>query len=765
MRPLALLKNLKVWQKLAFLSGVLIIPIVVLAFLFINAATDNISFASRELAGLKVINEANALTRELNALRDLAGQSFGRKATDEELKAAENAIDERVNKINELDRQSGTLLGTTEKWNKFKDDYAKLKSTRSFGAPEAAYDRYTTLVADSIAVVTEAGIGSYLILDPILTTYLLQDNVGVRIPSAVELMARLRATTARALAAKSDDAKERNLLGIQLGQVTHALDLVKSNVDTLKDKNKAIYGELADKFTETAQQLDSYLAMLQSELLGAAAKPETGRLVNAGVTAEQALSRFGDAQAPVLERLLTARSAGDSSRLTVAIIVLVISLTLTLMLVYLLTNSINEQVSSIAGLFEKISTGDFNARADVYAEDELGEMATSLNSMLDNTQALIQSREDRDQIQRSITRLLEEVSGVADGDLTTEAEVTADITGAIADSFNYMIGQLRTVIGDVQKATLQVNAFATEIYTSAHDLTARSETQAEQIVSTSAAVDDMTRSIQQVSQSASLSASVAEQSLANARQGNNAVKNTIAGMDRIRDQVQETAKRIKRLGESSQEIGQIIQLIDDIADRTSILALNASIQASMAGEAGRGFAVVAEEVERLADRSTEATKKIAGLVKTIQSETNEAVGAMEKGIQEVIEGSKLASQAGQALGEIESVSNKLADLIQSISTTSKQQAHASEGVSKSMAEISEITQQTAAGTKQATEAVNALAGLAERLRASVVSFRLPGGGMSQDAMYLSPASVSGIDLGSMNGNRSGIRGKPETARY
>jgi twitching motility protein PilJ len=214
--------------------------------------------------------------------------------------------------------------------------------------------------------------------------------------------------------------------------------------------------------------------------------------------------------------------------------------------------------------------------------------------------------------------------------------------------------------------------------------------------------------------------------LANARQGADAVNNTIEGMNRIRDQVQETAKRIKRLGESSQQIGEIVQLIDDIADRTSILALNASIQAAMAGEAGRGFAVVAEEVERLAERSTNATKKIAGLVKAIQSETNEAVTAMEEGTREVVEGSKLANQAGQALSEIQNVSGRLAELIQSISQASRQQARVSESVAKSMTQISEVTQQTAAGNKQAAVSVNSLASLADELRSSVSTFRLPG---------------------------------------
>jgi methyl-accepting chemotaxis protein len=391
-----------------------------------------------------------------------------------------------------------------------------------------------------------------------------------------------------------------------------------------------------------------------------------------------------------------------------------------------LSGGLTLQIRKIQWLFNEVGMGNFEARADVTSTDELGAVASSLNAMLDNTLALIQSREERDDIQASIARLLEEVSGVAEGDLTKEVEVTADVTGAIADSFNYMIEQLRKIIGRVQESTLEVSTSANQIHTTAAHLAKGTEAQAEQIVNTSTAIREMAASIHQVSENAVLSATVAQQALVNAKQGSDAVQNTMQGMNRIRDQVQETAKRIKRLGESSQEIGQIIQLIDDIADRTSILALNASIQAAMAGDAGRGFAVVAEEVERLAVRSTEATKKIATLVKAIQSETGEAVAAMEKGINEVVNGSKLTNQAGHALGEIESVSKRLADLIQSISLASKQQARGSEEVAKSMGQISHITQQTAAGTKQAAVSVNDLASLADDLRHSVSTFRLPG---------------------------------------
>jgi twitching motility protein PilJ len=347
-----------------------------------------------------------------------------------------------------------------------------------------------------------------------------------------------------------------------------------------------------------------------------------------------------------------------------------------------------------------------------------------LNAVLDNTVTLIQSREDRDRIQQSIMKLLDEVSGVATGDLTVEAEVTADMTGAIADSFNLMLSELRQIIGTVKDTTsnsvrpparsrpprITCPAAANRSRTDCGDLSRDRR---------NGGLDPAgIRERQRLGD-------VAQQSLSNARQGSQAVQKTMDGMNSIREQVSETAKRIKRLGESSQEIGEIIQLIGDIADRTSILALNASIQAAMAGDAGRGFAVVAEEVERLAVRSTEATKRVASLVKTIQTETAEAVSAMEGTTSEVVRGTKLANEGGKALVEIESVSNRLAELMQSISLAAKQQARGSEALAKSMSEISDITQQTAAGTKQSAVSIANLSSLADELRESVSRFKLP----------------------------------------
>jgi len=352
-------------------------------------------------------------------------------------------------------------------------------------------------------------------------------------------------------------------------------------------------------------------------------------------------------------------------------------------------------------------------------------MAASLNDTLDKTVTLIQTSDERDSIQQSLKKLLEEVSDVADGNLTIEAEVSEGFTGAIADAFNFMIAELRDVIKRVQGSTLEVSSIADETKNSAEHLAGSNEHNALQIANASSAIKDMAASIRKISETAAKSSTVGQQSLASANKGTKAVQNTIAGMGRIRDRVQETAKRIKRLGESSQEIGESVHMIDDIAERTSILALNASIQAAMAGEAGRGFAIVAEEVERLAARSTDATKHIANLVKAIQNETNEAVVAMEESTKEVVAGSELAKEAGKALNQIERVSNRLAELIQSISSSSKKQAAGSETVANSMIDISKKTQETSIGTKKAADSINKLAEMSNELRDSVSTFKLP----------------------------------------
>ncbi|UTA48232.1 methyl-accepting chemotaxis protein [Simiduia sp. 21SJ11W-1] len=340
-------------------------------------------------------------------------------------------------------------------------------------------------------------------------------------------------------------------------------------------------------------------------------------------------------------------------------------------------------------------------------------------------QRLQVEEETNERNQNAILRLLDELADLADGDLTTTATVTEDFTGAIADSINFTIDQLRVLVSRINETAVNVSSAAQETQQTALHLAEASEHQAQEIAGASAAVNEMAVTIDQVSANAAESAAVAERSVSIASNGAKVVQNTIHGMDTIREQIQDTSKRIKRLGESSQEIGDIVSLINDIADQTNILALNAAIQASMAGDAGRGFAVVADEVQRLAERSAAATKQIEALVKTIQNDTNEAVISMEQTTAEVVRGARLAQDAGVALEEIENVSSSLAELIQNISNAARQQASSAGHISNTMNVIQEITSQTSAGTSATAQSIGTLAEMALDLRESVAGFKLP----------------------------------------
>ncbi len=334
------------------------------------------------------------------------------------------------------------------------------------------------------------------------------------------------------------------------------------------------------------------------------------------------------------------------------------------------------------------------------------------------------SEEQNRRNQQAIMRLLDEMGDLADGDLTVNATVTEDITGAIADSVNFAIEELRTLVENVSRAVVQVTQATDEAKSLAQEMQSASERQAEDIGRTTESVNFMSESVNTVSRNAAESSAVAEQSLEFARKGGDSVRNAIAGMNAIRDQIQETSKRIKRLGESSQEIGEIVELISDITEQTNVLALNAAIQAAAAGEAGRGFSVVAEEVQRLAERSAQATRRIGAIVKTIQTDTQDTINAMETSTRGVVEGAVLSDTAGHALQDIESVSEELARLIQSISDATREQAEAAAQIADNMQQILQQTRQTADDSRQSAESVGQLTVLADELRVSVSGFTL-----------------------------------------
>ncbi|WP_051309735.1 methyl-accepting chemotaxis protein [Desulfogranum japonicum] len=438
---------------------------------------------------------------------------------------------------------------------------------------------------------------------------------------------------------------------------------------------------------------------------------------------------------PVIEGLLSKAAASETQAVTameqktqfllyLIIGVIALAVLIGILLAIVMSRGLTRQVDNIMDLFSEVGMGNFDARTEVVSSDELGTMATTLNAMLDNITILIQSQDERDQIQESMMKLMDEISALMDGDLTGRAEVTEDITGAIADSFNTMAEQFSDIIRQVKNATASVDDTSADVTKLTLNLADKSLAQSEQVRSAIESIDRMAESIREVSGHAVKSAQVSDLSREHAKEGAEAVLKTNMAMDEIREQINETARSIKRLGESSLEIGNVVQIIHDIADRTSILALNASIQAAMAGDAGHGFAVVAEEVQRLAESSTNSTKQIDNLVKSIQTEIKDASNRMDESISKVVQGTKLADNAHEKLQEIERVADQMATLIDSITTAATRQVQVSEVITSNMQEVGHVSEETSKASQETANLMNMLSDTAHRLREAVETFKV-----------------------------------------
>jgi methyl-accepting chemotaxis protein len=692
-------------RKLVALTLLLsLVPLVVLTFLFTNQSSDALSSSARESLQQQALTSTEVLNNAIDkAAQDtlllttsdfLYSQSVGSGTKQDFLTQHDNIWG--YGDIAVFTTEGKLLAGTGENYT----DQAE----------EAYFGRVRELPAgqvyfSDIAIDAATGKVAVQVAAPAYNPAGVQLGV-VRVLWTAESLQRIMADIASA-----GDNVTVDLINAQKTIVasTNPADVGK-DYSASTSANEAVSGtsgSAVERLTTTIDGKD----VTDSVITGHAPIRETERLAGLG---------WG---VVVHQNEAEALNAVQEQRVF-AVILLFVAAALVIGAGYLFSRRLVRPIVDLASVAQRVGAGDVTARATVENRDEVGQTGLAINQMLDDLSALIQTKEERDALQSQITKLLMEVSEVAEGDLTVEAEVTADALGSVADSFNYMIEQLRKIISNVNETTIAVSASSSQILSTSSALARSSQEQATQITETSTAIEEMATSIRQVSSNANLSAEVAREAQLNAQAGSRAVTATIEGMQRIRVEVQETSRTIKRLGESSQEIGQIIQIIEEIANQTNLLALNAAIQAAMAGEHGRGFAVVAEEVRRLAERAAGATKQVSNLVASIQAETADAVVSMDDSTREVVSGSRLADEAGTALTKIDGVVGRLSELIEAISQSADQQARASEEIARSMQDISEVTQTTTAGTTQAADSVSHLAGLAERLRQSVSTFKL-----------------------------------------
>ena len=396
-------------------------------------------------------------------------------------------------------------------------------------------------------------------------------------------------------------------------------------------------------------------------------------------------------------------------------------------------------VRDLMEVSEALGRGDLTKKANVKSSDELGQLGTTLNTTIDRLQGLVQTESDRDKMQHQVMDLLSIVSGAAEGDLTVKAEVTADALGSVADAFNLMINGLTALVSQASDVASEIQHSTSDILKASERMRQGAEQQTVQIQGASGAVNEMSHTIQRMAENAEAATQASLRATQAAVKGGTSVAETIKGMQRIRAAVQTTGKKIKGLGERSLEIGAIIEVINEIATQTNLLALNAAIEAARAGEQGRGFAVVADEVRKLAERAARATKDITSLIKGIQVETSEAVTVMEEGTREVEEGTKLADQAGAALREIEQIVKQTSGLVTDITNSAVNQVKVSEGIVTSMDNISKLTQETTVGVRDTVETISKLAELSTRLTVAIGRFKL-----GKEQMQPQPTTEGGL---------------------
>ncbi len=723
------LAGLPLSRKLALMAILLLAPALALGVMFYRAQNIELQATRLQLEGVQYVGPFVKLLGELNIHRDAAALALSRPEMGlSSVREAETQVDRAVQGLGQGQSELPKILQTDTLTSEIVEGWTtNLKTNWNGGDAMMSLDLHTLVMAqvnDVVRLVGRKSRGSAS--GEANTPY--DYGLMFELPASLDSLGQLGAFGVALAGTKPTIEQWDRLAGLMQ-------DARRTN-ETLRTvllAAKKIPAEARDpKLTEATEA-----AVTAGDALLDATQEATGgrgrsffqtdplafrALANRSVTA---LAVVQQGTMATVEASLRSRLSGLEFQRNSELVAALLLLSLAVGLGSVIAKTVGRQVEAMGLVFKRISEGDLDARASVVARDELGAFAHALNMVLDNTVALVQSREERDEIQDHVRKLLSEIEGVAQGDLTTEAEVSGGMTGAVAEAFNLMQVELRGLIGRVQASALAVNAAAAGARDATLRLADGSLAQSGQVMQATAAIDQMALSIQQVTNQAASAARIAQVAHQNAQLGANSARENIQGMGLVKRQVQEMDGLVRELSTSSAQIGDITQLIADISKRTSILALNASIQAAVAGDSGKGFGVVAEQVEELAMRSSDAVRRVAVLTKSIQTTTGAVSDALENATRQAASGEKLATEASSRLAEIEKVSSELAGVVESILSVCRQQSASSESISQSMGEISRVTQHTSAGAKNATSSIGELSHLMEELRGSVSRFRVP----------------------------------------
>ncbi len=724
------LASLPLARKLALMAVLLVAPTLVVGALFYSSQDVQLQATRQQLEGLRYTRPFVALLTQMGLHRDAAAMALsGTGAGEGSVREAQAEVDRAVKALKQSESaaaaaarfQTQALTSEIlEGWD------TNLKPNWNSGNAISSVDMHSLVLAqvgDVIRLVGRNAGGS----EPGAVASPFDYSLLFALPASLESLGQLGAFGVAVSGQKALTPEQWDRLAGLTQDVRRTSEMLRTAVIAAGKLPAGSFDLRLKTATDAAvTATESFLDATQEASAGRGAFRADPLAYHALATQSlNAIAGLETSLAASVEAHLDTRLSELASARNFELVTVALLLALALGLGYLIASTVNRQVQSMASVFNRISQGDLGARADVSARDELGSFAQALNMVLDNTVALVQSRKDRDAIQSDIQKLLHEIEGVAQGDLTQEAAVSAGMAGSIASSFNLMLVELRGLIRRVQESTQTVDTAAAGVQKTTGELVAGSVGQASQIVEATSAVNQMVASVQQVTGQAAKAAHIAQTALHNAQLGAESARLTIDGMGRVRQQVQDLGQPVRDLRESSVQIGEVAQLIADISKRTSILALNASIQAAVAGDSGQGFGVVAEQVEELASRSSEAVRRVASLNKSIQASTSNVMDALKEATQQATTGENLATEASRRLVEIEGVSQQLAGVVENILSACRQQGASSESIARSMGEISRVTGRTTSGAQEAASSIGDLTSLVRELRGSVSRFRLP----------------------------------------